>query len=359
VYRVFVSVSGRLFGWIPFSVAEILVILLITGGVGWIVFMIVQTIRKKGERRKTFARLGLPMLCVASTIWLNFVLACGINYNRHTFIHESDVSFARTDADELRVFMALLDEFNGVFYDLESQIKTDENGVFKLTRDLSVTAPAAMRNLAETEPRLDVYFPRPKPIRFLSGFMSDAFIIGVFFPLTIEANYNSLAPDSERAMAAIHELVHVAGFMREDEANFLSLTAGRNSDDLELVYASYVYAFESILRHWRREFARDHRIHSIANKEALLPQQVRRDIRAQRDFWWSRRFELKYDDEGEVVGVIENPVAEAISSASSGINDAFLRAQGQDGIVTYGRMVDLFFATELERLDSESDDDNE
>ena len=58
---------------------------------------------------------------------------------------------------------------------------------------------------------------------------------------------------------------------------------------------------------------------------AMLPMQVRRDMQANREFW--RQF--------------EGPVADMANRA----NDAYLRANRQeDGVQSYGRMVDLLLA---------------
>jgi hypothetical protein len=288
--------------------------------------------------------MSLYPACIAATLLLNFVLACGINYNRHTFLHGEDwqhLSFERTLEEERMVFDLMLADFNAVFDNLENQITTDADGVFMLTRDLSLTAPAAMRNLATQFPRLDVHFPQPKPVRLLADFMSDAFIIGFYFPLTMEANYNSIAVDSDRAISALHELAHVAGFMREDEANFIAFLAGRESGDPELVYAAYLFVFSALLRN--ESFA-----DTAAEMRGALPEQIQRDLQAQFEFWWGRRFSITEDGE-----VVENPVAGAIGDASVAANDAFLRSQGQEGVASYGRMVDLIFATELARIRGE------
>jgi hypothetical protein len=141
--------------------------------------------------------------------------------------------------------------------------------------------------------------------------------------------------DWDRATAAMHELAHSAGFMREDEASFITYLAGRNSGEPELMYATYVYTFRYLINHAECSYA-------LQEMYDLLPAQILHDLWARSEFWWSRWHRV--NDDGEIV---EDWLASAISDISTEMNEVYLQAQGQEGIVTYGRMVDLLFAWEL------------
>ena len=319
VYPLIVGTVGRFFGVFPFSVAEILLIWLMIAGLAGTVLFIIAMKNSKGKRKYILVKTVLPLLCVLSTILLIFITNCGINYSRYTLFYDKDYSYGYTIEDEWNVYLLLLEEFHA----LELQIVTDESGVFKLTGELSEIAPAAMRNLSRQEPRLDVYYSRPKPVLF-SELMADAFIGGIFSPFTLEANYNNVALDSDKAMFALHELAHTAGFMREDEANFIAFWAARESGDPELVYLAYLYVLGE-MRRLNMMFEKHQEFYE------LLPTQIRADLFAQSTFWWSRRSESAF--------------VEVVSEVTSTINDAYLRIQGQeDGVASYGRMIDLVMA---------------
>ena len=72
--------------------------------------------------------------------------------------------------------------------------------------------------------------------------MSYMKILGMYAPFTIEANYNANAPDFAKPFTVCHELSHLKGFMREDEANFIAYLACTGSDNVYLQYAGWVYA---------------------------------------------------------------------------------------------------------------------
>jgi len=328
IYPVLIGTIGRAFGLFPFSVAEILLTLIIIIGIAGTVLLIIKIKKSKGSRKRIFAKTAIGLALVASTALLGFILGCGINYNRKTFIYDSNIDFSNTGftQEQLKlVFSLLCDEVSKVI----PHVQTDEDGAFLLTDSISITAPAAMRNLAEHFPRLDVYYPRPKPV-FFSGFMSDAFVLGVFSPFTIESNYNNITPDNQKVFTALHELAHNAGFMREDEANFIAFLAGRESGVTDLEYAAYLYVMNRILVEIEDTESRYEVI-------GLIPEQALVDIRRQNSFWWER-YNL-------------NPVVEVIIEVSSTVNDAYLKSQGQeDGVESYGKVIDLVMAMYLNEL---------
>ncbi|MCL1831484.1 MAG: DUF3810 domain-containing protein [Oscillospiraceae bacterium] len=332
IYRAIVTVFARISGIVPFSLAEFVYIAAILAAITLIVLLIIKLKRGKGERKRILATSGAYALCVTVSALLVYMGNCGVQAQRPVFLHGYDVSFERTAAQEREVFAALLDEFEAVFPNLQEQIQTDENGLFILSGDLSETAPAAMRKLAETFPRLNGYYPQAKPV-MLSGLMSDANLLGFFSPFTLEANYNNIAHDSEKAVSALHELVHLGGIMREDEANFIAFMAARNSGDYDLMYSAYVDLFYYL------HFINKSTSHNKLSER--FPDQLWRDFDAINNFWWNRFYTL--DDDGEVV---EKPTAKAVSDASSAVNDAYIQSTGQEGVVSYGKWIDLVFAYE-------------
>jgi hypothetical protein len=377
IYPLFVGSIGRIFGIFPFSVIEILIILVVAGTLAVITLCIVLIFKGK----HVFARTMITLACVLSGGLLFFLMTCGINYNRHLFLRGIDMSIERTnpELEEMMVFLTLLDEFYKTFPDLDG-LNLNEDGVFALSGDLHKTAPAAMRNLSGQFPRLNVYYPRPKPASIFSGFLSDAFILGFFTPVTMEANYNRLPNDTQVAITALHELAHVAGFMRENEANFIAFLAARESGDTELMYTAYLYGFDRIINRNNEALCRD-AFYSLPEKFRdmygefialiwedwdwqaelengggvykvdLLPRQVRRDLWSQGQFWFERYYNITYDEDGEVLDMTVNPVVEAISDATSAANDAFLKIQGEsDGVESYGRVVDMIIAWYLREM---------
>ena len=110
------------------------------------------------------------------------------------------------------------------------------------------------------------------------------------------------------------------GYMREDEANFIAFLACRASDFPEFQYSGAMLAF---IHANNALFSIDRDLGS--ETYAMLSEGVKRDLAANSRYW--KQF--------------EGPVAEA----SEAVNDTYLKANRQeDGVKSYGRMVDLLLA---------------
>ena len=107
-------------------------------------------------------------------------------------------------------------------------VREDENGVMKLSfesdRELAETVRQAYDGLESQYPTLRSGYGPPKAVLASRG-MSYLDITGVFFAYTFEANVNVDVPDYSIPATMGHELSHLRGYMREDEANFWAIFA--------------------------------------------------------------------------------------------------------------------------------------
>ena len=127
-------------------------------------------------------------------------------------------------------------------------------------------------------------------------------------------------PDYDIPFTTCHELSHLKGFMREDEANFIGWLACVRSEEAYFNYsgwiAAYIYAGNALAKY-------DRETHAML--AASLYPKVRTDLHAGSAFW------AQY----------EGPVAETHDK----VNDTYLKFNHQsDGVESYGRMVDLLLA---------------
>jgi hypothetical protein len=174
----------------------------------------------------------------------------------------------------------------------------------KLSKDFSTLSPN---------------YTTPKPV-FFSKIMSYLGITGVFFPYTFEANVNIDAPAYLIPATMLHELSHLQGYMREDEANFIAYLASTKSDSLYFKYSgvmlAYIYATNSL-----------HSMDPNAQLaiKGLLDQKVKDDLIYSAVYW------KQFDG--------------TISDISNKLNDSYLKINDQDdGVKSYDRMVDLLIA---------------
>jgi hypothetical protein len=118
----------------------------------------------------------------------------------------------------------------------------------------------------------------------------------------------------------LHELVHLRGFMREDEANFISYLSCINSDFEDFAYSGTMLALTYSMN---ALYAEDPDAYAILRD--TYSQEVRNDMIYSWNYW--KNFDTK------------------VAEVSNNINDAYLKANNQeDGVKSYGRMVDLLLA---------------
>ena len=315
VYPVFVCTIGFVSGLFPFSVGEWLLYILIGAVIFGTVYNTVRFVRGKGRRKKILIRVLSWVLCGASAIYLIFTLFCGINYTRTAFSEKSGLiveKYTAQDLADLCVYLVINAN------ECAEQINCGENGLVSLDKiDVRGECVNAMQSLGEEYPELSGFYPQAKAVAFSEG-MSYCKILGIYIPFTIEANYNTNAPYFSIPFTVCHELSHLKGFMREDEAGFIAYLACRDSDIPELRYSAYTEALIYALNAF----------YPVAGDElyaellSYIHPRVRAEISANSKYW------SRY----------ETPVSEV----SSAINDGYLKVQGQsDGKKSYGRFVDL------------------
>lgn len=321
IYKIISQLISTITGILPFSLAEILVIAAPVAALILLVNFIIKMIINKNNRSERLAKGILNLLCTASIILFLFILLAGLNYYRYPFSTYSRLEIQDSSVEEL---YALTDSLAVTANELRAQVPaTDENGVFQLSMsqyELAGMAAKAYRALAEDYPVLGGHYGNPKPVLF-SEFMSSTEITGIFFPFTMEANVNTDVPDYTIPYTMLHELAHLRGFMREDEANFLAYLAGMKSDQVELKYSSTTAALVNA-----GNALYDQNPDLYWQIFDQLSEGVRKDLKANSVYW------QKY----------ENTV---ISTVSNHINDTYLKVNNQsDGVKSYGRMLDLLLA---------------
>ena len=187
-------------------------------------------------------------------------------------------------------------------------------------------AVEAMKAAGEIYGTLSGYTPEPKAV-WQSWLLSRGMIMGVYSPFTIEANYNQDMPMFNIPSTLCHELSHLKGYMREDEANFIAWLACVCSGQPQFQYSghmlAYTYAMAALWNAGETDAYRE--IYS------QLCRRAREDLLADDAFWES------YDG--------------AVAEVSQDLNDVYLKINSQeDGVRSYGIMVVLLLA--YRRMDS-------
>ncbi len=324
-YPAVVGAWSRFTGLVPFSIMEMIVILLAIAIPFLLFFWIRGIVRAPSHVKWRTAIQPAGHLLLILSVWYAISIPMwNLNYNRPTFLTLSSMTTAPSDTETLlSATLWLADEANT----LRDAVLEDEDGVMRLrynTRDSLDKSSSGYDILSNRFSFLAGEYGRPKPV-LLSRLMSWTRIIGLYTVTTAEANIDVDMTDVEIPFTALHEMAHQRGIAREDEANAVAWFASRVHPDPDHRYSgavqAYLYAANALHgvdpEAWNT--ARSH-----------LSAGVMRDLQAQSAYW------ARFDS-------IVDKVAEKA-------NDAWLKSNGQtDGVRSYGRMVDIMLA-EYQRL---------
>lgn len=318
IYPFFVKTLGFLTSMSGKSLAELIILALIIAIIILTAVTIIQSI--KYQTLEYIKKYIQGLISFFSVMYFLFVLFCGINYYRHEFTHYSGLEIKESSEQELIALCeALIEDAN----EYRAKLSTDDSGTAKLSDDnfyeTAQRAKNAMNRLSQEYEILEGSFSAPKAVRN-SKVMSYLGITGIFFPFTFEANVNVHIPPYQIPSVMLHELVHLRGFMREDEANFIAYLAGIKSGHDDFYYSgtmlALTYSMNALYSANYDEFVKLYSLYS---------EDVRRDMEFSKNYW--KQFETK------------------VADIAGKVNDTYLKANNQhDGVRSYGRMVDLLLA---------------
>lgn len=325
VYKGLSIILGIITGFIPISISEIIIILIPVLLIVALSLFIRNLLKNKDRWKFIIAKSILNILCFFSVLIFTFMLLCGTNYYRYDFEKYCDFTVEEYTIDELYEMCLYLGEKVNETKDLVGD--TDENGVLVINEgfyDFSKKTNDAMKQLANDYPVLKYSTGSAKNV-LLSRYMSYGRTVGIFIPFTMEANVNTDVLDYNRPADTLHELAHMRGFMKEDEANYISYLACINYDNPTFKYSGYMLAFiHSTNALYKYDAAK---YYEVMEK---LSELVLADISAENQYW----------DE-----IRKNEVADIVDAIATTANDTYLKVNGQsDGIKSYGQMVDLLLA---------------
>ena len=303
--------------WASFSIAEACILVLAPVALAAAGRGVVRASRSPAPLRALGAGL-LRIAVAASVAYLVFLLAWGLNYQRLPLATSVGLPVASPEPGELAAVCVELIERSEV---LRGAVEEDAAGVTRVSGGISGALERASLGydvLAEEWPLVAGEPVAAKRV-WLSPGLALLGISGIFVPFTGEANVNTTLPEWTLPFVAAHEIAHQRGFAREDEANYLAYAACRRHPDAAARYAAALEASLYALGALRgTDPGADRELQSRRGAA------VRRDLGALEA--WRRRYESR-------AGAVQEKV-----------NDAYLRAQGQEGVSTYGRMVDLLLA---------------
>lgn len=210
--------------------------------------------------------------------------------------------------------------------ELSGQMQRTEEGEIIYDGNMRKKAISDMQALGETYDALQGFYPMPKPLYF-SDFVSQQYMLGYYFPFSMEANYNDVAYVTNLPATMCHELAHLKGYIQEDEANFIGFLACISSDDLLFQYSGYLSVLNYVNNDFYEAIGEDYERYMA---EVQIDRQVYEDAVFVRKEDWDRI---------EKEAVVDTEVVDAVST---GFVETSLKLNGvDDGMVAYSRVVGL------------------
>lgn len=306
---------AMLTAWIPFSLAEFILL----GSPFIILGVIVFAIRRASVSDRHFVRVIVGILSVAVLIYVLFVFNFGAGYHGSTLDEKLGLEAAPVSADDLHHTMNIVVE---KLNELENEIVYAEEVGSVRPYSHAETVKKLHESYALLSLEYDFIGIIKAPVKeiVISEPMTYTHISGVYSFFTGEANLNTNYPYYVRVFTTAHEMAHQRGIARENEANFVAYLACINSDDPYIRYAGYMNMYDYLASPLYR------------SSPALYSKSVRNlcdgakyDSKCYSDFFDKYR---------------ENVAADV----SDAVNDTYLKAQGTEGTVSYGMVVDLAVA---------------
>ncbi|MBR2930714.1 MAG: DUF3810 domain-containing protein [Clostridia bacterium] len=299
---------------LPFSLFELILILLLPA-LALLIFILVKRAGDLASMiRGALSVVGVILILIS---WYDIVMAIPYNVtplaDRLGIEEKKDIS-----KDELySVTLEVLERVNEL-----SPLVDREDGIGDIgltDHELSVQISRAYEDLRDHYPFYFSFASRHKPI-FFSGIMTDMGITGIYTYFTGEANVNTLYPDYDYAFTVAHEFAHQRGINRENEANFMAFLVLSHSESTFLQYSAYLNLFQylaSAIYSTDKELYRE--LYASLDEGAISD--VRRSNEITREH-------------------MDSPLYKLMNS----VNDAYLKSNGTEGVVSYGYVVRLAVA---------------
>ena len=310
------SSLALLTSWIPFSLAECLLILspLL---VGLICFGLVRRMKHSVTAGIRYFAGFLSLLSLVFT-----VLIFGYNAGYYSDGVEKKVDFKRSDLSAEQLYDTAMIMIEQIKEDLP-YVSYPQNTYSAMTfsySEMNEKLRAAYDTLSDRYPDFQRMYSNTKPV-MLSEPWTYTHISGVYTFFTGEANVNTNYPDFIVVSSAAHEMAHQRGITKEDEANFTAFLVCSLSDDPYIRYCGYADVLNDLMG---KLASADAELYGKAR--AAMPEELKNEYTAYSVFFDKYR---------------EN-VAATVSTA---VNNAYITSHNQPaGVKSYGLVVDLVAA---------------
>ena len=237
----FIAAKFRiLLGWIPFSVGDILwlVLIIFLAKQLYLFFGFILSKKRRILTKETAIQSMYSFLLFTTIFYIFFNVFWGINYNRQGIARQLDLQLKEYSLDELKTINRLLvKKINE-----SKQILEKNKTAYPSTQKLFVMTEDAYKNVANKFPFLQYHSRSIK--QSMWGWLGNyTGFLGYYNPATGEAQVNTTVPKFSQPFTVCHEVAHQLGYAKEMEANFVGYLAAASSADTVFQYSVYTDLF--------------------------------------------------------------------------------------------------------------------
>ena len=309
-------VLAYLTGWIPFSLAETVII-----AIPILLFVLIYLSIKAFKKSDDAAtRYVVALFSVLFFLYSIFVLGYGMGYHGTPLSEKLGLKEQAVSAEQLdKTARILLDEIEPLL----DKLSYSSGGASVMPYSLDTMNDKLNDTYKKVCKKYKFIQDLRSNIKYivLSEPMTYTHISGVYSYYTGEANLNINFPDYTLPYTAAHELAHQRGIAPENEANFVAFLVTKESDDPYIKYSAYINMLEYII-----------------NALYVADPQMYYDLYSEFD----PRIRYELFSFSEFFEEYRESVASEVSDV---VNDTYLKTQGQSaGTASYGMVVDLTVA---------------
>ncbi len=233
IYPIISTFFRSLFGWVSFSIGDIVYFSLIILGLGYL-FINAKYIK---NNLKVFFTNCIMVLSIA---YFTFHILWGFNYYREPISDKFKLKEEYSQEELLLFTKKLIQKTNAT--QLEITKDTSLAVVIPYTKnDIFSKTLKGYEKLQKKHPFLSYQKPSIKTSLFSTG-LSYMGYGGYLNPFTNEAQVNGRLPNFRFPVVAAHEIGHQIGYSAENETNFIGYLVTVRNSDIYFKYSAYAYA---------------------------------------------------------------------------------------------------------------------
>jgi len=227
IFRPYQSFRNIIFGWIHFSVGDILYILAGLYLV-WLVLKWVYFLARFMAHRHDLATSFLYTLSTLAGIYILFVIGWGANYYKPRLSEYWELNKYKT-ADSValvnydKYLIGLLNEYAPHYHALSF-------------REVSLRTEKYYKEYTDSKTKFTGLGVKPSLFGVSMEYMG---VQGYYNPFTGESQVNRFLPPFMLPFVVCHEMAHQTGIANEGDANLLAYVIGTAADDSSFRYSCY------------------------------------------------------------------------------------------------------------------------